>query len=127
MRSLVQILLLMVCACPAFAEDKTFNSTFSLKVGETRQVGIFGGHSPDCHRALIAQVEILQSPALGALSQRDNVDYVARNSLSHTCEGDHFLGTAMDYTAKSAGADRMRFDAVFTNGRMHFVISVVNR
>jgi hypothetical protein len=127
MRILPQILLLALCVCPALAEDKTFNSTLSLKVGETKQLGNFGEHTLDCSRGLLAQVEIIQAPALGVLSRRDNVDYVARNSLSHTCEGDHFLGTAMDYTAKSAGADRMRFDAVFKNGRLHFIVSVVNR
>ena len=127
MRSLVQILILVLCAYPALAEDRTSTSKISLRVGETRQIGVFGEHSFDCKTGSLSKVEILQNPVFGVLSRRDNVDYVARNSISHTCDGDHFRGTAMDYTANSVGTDRVRFDAVFKNGRLHLVITVVNR
>ena len=126
MRRLVQILLLACLISPALADDKTITSKLSLKIGQTKQIGVFGSHTFDCNKGFLAHIEIIQAPSHGDLSQRENVDYIARNSISHTCEGSHFLGTAVDYTAKSAGTDQVRFDAVFTNGRAHNVLSIVN-
>ena len=126
MRIWLILIALAAATTSASADDKIFSSTLRLKVGETRQIGIFGAHSSDCIKSIAPGIEILQAPVLGALTQRGDVAYVARNSIRHTCEGARFLGTAIDYTAKTVGTDHIRFDAVFSNGRAHNVVTIVN-
>jgi hypothetical protein len=126
MRTFSAALALIVFSAPTFA-DGTIGKSISVRVGETRQLGVFGGHSKDCQQSILGQLQITQPPTLGDLSQHDNARYVAQNSMSHTCEGKTFYGTAVDYTAKSKGTDSVKFDAVFPNGTMHFAFKVTSR
>jgi len=126
LRFLGAALALVLATCSASA-DETFTISTSAKMGQPRQLGVYGGHSKDCKSSEPARIEIVAPPRLGALGQRDNVPYVARNSLSHTCEGEHFFGVAVDYTAKAAGRDEVRFDAVFRNGTAHYIYTITNR
>jgi hypothetical protein len=124
MRILILFVTLVAFAQSAYPAEKTFRSAINIKVGETKRLGIAGGHKPDCVTSISPEIEILREPTLGALSQRYNTPYVAENSLSGTCNGAHLFGTEVDYIANSAGADVVQFDAVFPNGRLHYNISV---
>jgi hypothetical protein len=111
----------------ALAEEATINPSATLKVGETKEMTIIGGHSSDCKTSLPGDITMTRPPAIGTLSQRANVPYVFTRSISHTCYGAHLFGTAIDYTALKAGSDHVLLDAIFPNGRAHFNISIANR
>jgi hypothetical protein len=126
MRIIGAAIALLVFLAPTLA-DETISKSISVRVGETRQLGVYGGHSGDCQKSILGQLQIVQEPRLGHLSQRDNARYIAQNSISHTCEGMTFYGTSVEYAAKSNGMDNVRFDAVFPNGTIHFVFAVTCR
>jgi len=108
----------------ASANDGSFTSSATLAVGQTSQIVVFGGHSADCQKSELGKVVIVEAPQKGVVALRANAPYVAQNSLSHTCEGMSFQGTALDYTAKAPGKDRVKLDAIFPNGTAHWVISI---
>jgi hypothetical protein len=118
---------LFALAPAALAEDATINLSAAVKVGETKQITIIGGHSSDCRTSIPGDTSITRSPGIGTLSQRANVPYVFTRSISRACYGAHLVGTAIDYTALKAGLDHVRLDAVFPNGRARFNISIANR
>ncbi len=95
-----------------------------LRVSETRQGLILGGHRGCSDSIPPSAIQVVQAPRLGSLSQRQGVPYNAQNSISSTCVGARFLGTAVDYTARAPGADTVALDAVFSNGVAHWVISM---
>ena len=110
---------------PGRAENGEFRRSVQLRVGETMQLGVWGGHRMDCITSTPPNaVQVVQAPRLGTLSQRQGVPYVARNSISGTCEGARFYGTAVDYTARTPGVDTVALDPVFNNGVVHWVYSV---
>ena len=74
-----------------------------------------------------AQIRIVTPPTRGTVSQREDVPYKARNSISGTCEGATFMGTAVDYTATSPGSDVLVLEAVFSNGLARRTVAIVNR
>lgn len=116
----------VAAACPARA-DMSVRSSLQLRVGETRQIAVFGGHSRDCTRSIPPEIRITRSPTRGSVSERQDVPYVAKYSLSGTCLGASFTGTAVDYTASAPGHDVLQLDAVFENGAQHRTVSITNR
>ncbi len=70
---------------------------------------------------------MVKTPSLGTVSQRENVPYVAKTSISGTCLGTHFMGTAIDCTATSPGSDLVVFEALFSNGLQPRTVSIINR
>ena len=111
----------------ATAADQITHSALRLKVGQTGQVGVFGGHRSDCMTSIPPEIRMVKPPALGTVSQRENVPFVNRRSISGTCLGASFMGTAVDYTATSPGSDTMVFEAVFSNGLQRRTVSITNR
>ena len=111
----------------ATAADQITHSTLRLKVGQTGQIGVFGGHKFDCTASIPPEIRIVKPPALGTVSQRENTPYTAKTSISGTCIGAQFMGTAVDYTATSPGSDTMVFEAVFSNGLQRRTVSITNR
>lgn len=69
-------------------------------------------------------IRVVQEPRLGTLSERQGVPYVARDSISGTCEGANLRGTAVDYTARTPGSDTVELDPVFNNGVAHWLYTV---
>ena len=124
MRALLVLTMFLVLAGRASAQDIVVNKSFSVKVGETKELIVIGAHKPDCVTSVFGRVEIKSPPNIGAISQRDNVPYVVGTSMSGTCYGAHLVGTAVDYTGKASGRDSVRLDAVFPNGRAHYTISL---
>jgi hypothetical protein len=120
MRMLIVCVALAAFFDGAVAGEKIFHSSISMRVGETKRLGIAGGHKPDCVTSISPEIDILRPPTIGALSQRAGVSYVAQNSISGTCDGARLFGTEVDYTAKAIGSDVVQFDAVFQNGRLHY-------
>ena len=115
----------LVFLSPVAAEEQTPRSSVQLKVGETRQIAVFGGHKFDCTTGTVpSAIQVVQPPKLGTLSQRENAPYVVQHSISGTCTGSRFLGTAVDYTARAQGSDTVAIDATFPNGQLHRVISL---
>ena len=115
----------LAAAVPARAEDRVFHRSVRLRVGETQQLGVWGGHRSDCITNVpVNAIQVVQAPQFGVLSQRQGVPYIAQNSISGTCQGARFLGTAMDYTARAPGTDTVALDPVFNNGVVHWVYSV---
>ena len=112
-------------AVMAHAEDGVSRRSVQLRVGETQQLGVWGGHRLDCITSIPPNaVQVVQAPRLGVLSQRQGVAYIAENSISGTCLGARFFGTAVDYTARAPGVDTVALDPVFNNGVVHRVFSV---
>ncbi len=111
----------------ASAADQVTRSALRLRVGETGKVGTFGGHSKDCTRSIPPEIRIARAPARGTVSQRENVPYVAKVSISGTCLGAQFIGTEVDYTAMSPGSDTMVLEAMFSNGLRRHTVSITNR
>jgi hypothetical protein len=126
MRALFAFTTLLALAQQSAAQDMTTRLSERVRVGETKRLYVACAHSFDCKKSLSGEVEIKKSPSRGRLSQRCDVPYVVRTSLSHTCLGAQFLGTAVDYTASSPGPDSAEFDALFANGRLHYAVSIVN-
>ena len=115
----------LFATAPVVAQEQTLRSAVQIKVGETRQIAVFGGHRRDCQTGSTPDaIQVVQSPKLGALSQREGVPYVVEHSISNTCLGSRFLGTAVDYTAHIPGADTVALDGVFRNGRTHRIVSI---
>lgn len=115
----------LVFVNPVAAQDQTLRSSVQLKVGETRQIAVFGGHTFDCTTGTRPNaIQVVQPPKLGTLSQRESAPYVVQHSISGTCTGSRFLGTAVDYTARAQGSDTVAIDATFQNGQVHRVISL---
>ncbi len=112
---------------PALAADQITQSTLHLKVGQTGRIGTFGGHKFDCTASIPPEIRIVTPATRGTVSQRENVPYVAKTSISGTCVGATFTGTAVDYTATSAGSDVLVFEAVFSNGLNRRTVSITNR
>ncbi len=117
----------IVLAMTATASDQITHSTLRLKVGQTGRVGTFGGHKSDCTASVPPEIRMVTPPARGTVSQRENVPYVAKTSISGTCLGASFMGTAVDFTATSPGSDTMVFEAVFSNGLQRRTVSITNR
>ena len=119
-------LAILAAAAPARAQqDRTFRASVQVRAGETRQIGVYGGHGRDCVTSVQPNaIQVAQAPKLGTLSQRVGVPYNARNSLSGTCVGLPFLGTAVDYTARTPGTDTVALDVVFGNGTAHWIVAV---
>lgn len=112
-------------AVPARAEDGVFRRSVQLRVGETKQLGVWGAHRSDCVTSVPPNVvQVAQAPRLGVLSQRQGVAYIAKNSISGTCLDARFFGTAVDYTARAPGVDTVALDPVFANGVVHWLYSV---
>lgn len=109
------------------AADQITHSTLQLKVGQTGQVGVFSGHRSDCTTSIPPDIRMVKPPTRGTVSQRENVPFVNRRSISGTCLGATFMGTAVDYTATSPGPDTMVFEAVFSNGLQRRTVSISNR
>ena len=126
MHYLIVLTTLFGVAGAALADEMTVNLQARVKVGETRQLVVVGGHKSDCKTSVSGEVEITRAPEIGTLSQRYNVPYKSETSMSHTCYGASLVGTAIDYTAEKPGADHVQFDAVFPNGRAHYRISIVS-
>ena len=115
----------LVFANPAAAQDQILRSSVQLKVGETRQIAVLGGHKFDCTIGTTpSAIQVVQPPKLGTLSRRENAPYVVQHSISGTCSGSRFLGTAIDYTARAQGSDTVLIDATFPNGQVHRAISI---
>jgi hypothetical protein len=127
MRAVFLSFAILASPSAASANDGSFTGSRMLTVGQTSQILVFGGHSADCQKSEFGKIVVVEAPQKGAVALRDNAPYVAQNSLSHTCEGFSFEGTAVDYTAKTPGKDRVKIDAIFPNGTAHWVISITNR
>ena len=111
----------------AVAADQVSHSTLRLKVGQTGRVGTFGGHRSDCITSVPAEIRIVTPPTRGTVSQRENVPYTAKNSISGTCLGENFMGTSVYYTASSSGSDILVLEAQFANGVARRTVSITNR
>lgn len=118
---------LMIVAGSAFGADRMSRSSVRMRVGETRSLGTFGGHSGDCMRSIPPEIRIVTPPTLGTFSEQENVPYVSKVSLSGTCLGSRFVGTTVLYTATSPGSETVAFDAAFANGTDHHTVSVTIR
>jgi hypothetical protein len=127
MRALLLSFAILASLYAASANDRSFTGSATLTVGQTSQIVVFGGHSADCRTSELGKVVVIEAPQKGSVALRANAPYVAQNSLSHTCEGMPFEGTAVDYTAKAPGKDRVKLDAIFPNGTAHWVISITVR
>lgn len=115
----------LAAAAPTGAQDRVLRGSAQVRAGETRQLGVWGGHGRDCVTSTQPNaIQVAQAPRLGTLSQRVGAPYTAQNSLSGTCEGSRFIGTAVDYTARAAGADTVALDVVFNNGVAHWIFAV---
>jgi hypothetical protein len=108
--------LALVCGAAHGAEIER-NLTITVKVGETRQIGVYGAHSKDCSRSIAPSIHIVKSPTKGSITQRESVSYIVKRSISGTCLGANLFGTAVDYTASARGHDFVTFDAEFSNGK----------
>ncbi|HXW19728.1 MAG TPA: hypothetical protein VEK35_04410 [Roseiarcus sp.] len=126
MHYLITLAALVAATQAALADEATFNLSARVKVGETTQLAVVGSHKSDCKTSVSGAVEVTRAPQIGTLSQRYNVPYIFRRSISHTCYGASLVGTAIDYAANKPGVDRVEFDAVFPNGRAHYIISIVS-
>ena len=117
----------LTCAVPSRGQDdRTIRTSVQLRVGETRVVGVFGGHRPDCVTSTPpTSIQVVQPPKLGVLSWREGAPYTLHNSISGTCENARFFGTAIDYTARAPGADTVTFDVALGNGSVRRIVSVI--
>ncbi len=111
---------------PSRAEDAhETHAAVQLHVGETKTLATFGGHKSDCVTSVRAnRVEVSGTPRLGIIIQRENAPYTNRTSLSGTCMGAHFVGTAIDYTARLVGSETVVITASFDNGQVRRIVSV---
>ena len=104
----------------ALAQEETVRTSVEMRVGQTRQLGVYGGHRPDCVTSVPPQaIEITQPPRLGTLTQRQGVPYTSAHSISGTCLGSQFTGTSVDYTARAPGTETVVLDVRFQNGASH--------
>lgn len=115
---------LLTLAAPARA-DEPRRTSIQMRVGETRTLGTFGGHRSDCVTSVRPNtVDVTADVALGTIARRENAPYTARESLSGTCLGSHFLGTAIDFTARRPGVETVDIVPTFDNGQARRVITV---
>jgi hypothetical protein len=123
-RGAVIALILPLIGASAAANEVTINKSADVRVGETGQLIVTGGHKSECVTSTQAEIRIVRPPRIGTLGQRYNVPYAFETSLSGKCIGAYLTGTAIDYTGNSRGKDSFQFDSIFPNGTAHFNISV---
>ena len=120
--------LLAAClACTqAAAQEPDGRSTLQVRVGETHQIAVFGGHKSDCVTSTPPNsIDVVQPPKFGTLSQREGAPYTSHHSLAGTCLGSRFVGTGVDYTARKPGSDTVALDGIYNNGQQHKVVTII--
>ena len=112
------------CSANALADDHVRNFSYTIKLGATKQLGVWGAHSFDCVRSIAPSISITKAGSLGTVSQRQGVAFTAQHSLSHTCNGQRFFGTAVNYTAKAKGHDVVKYIVSFSNGNVSVTTNI---